>query len=83
MTLFLLILMVLQKSRTQTIFSPDFPASDEGDGFAVKPDTWRGPPTTSNPVFGRRFGSQNGNRIGLVVNGKPQRCLRTYYQDVS
>jgi len=25
----------------EKIFSPDFPAPDEGDGFAVKPDTWR------------------------------------------
>ena len=47
----------------ETIFSPDFPAPDEGDGFAVKPDTWRFSATTLNPAFGRRFGSQNGNRI--------------------
>jgi hypothetical protein len=25
----------------EAIFSPDFSAPDEGDGFAVKPDTWR------------------------------------------
>ena len=42
-------------------------APDEGDGFAVKPDTWRRVATTSNPVFGRRFGSKNGNRIAARI----------------
>lgn len=57
------------------IFSPDFPAPDEGDGFAVKPDTWRRAATTSNPVFGRRFGSQNGIELArpapLRLNQRP------------
>ena len=42
----------------KTFSRPDFPAPGEGDGFAIKLDIWRRATAASNPVFGRRFGSQ-------------------------
>jgi len=54
----------------ETIFSPDFPAPDEGDGFAVKPDTWRLTATTSDPDFGRQFVSQSGIELDYACPPK-------------
>lgn len=49
-------------SRPEKRVSSPISRNRTWDGFAEKPGTWRRAATTPYPVFGRRFGSQNGNR---------------------